>query len=162
MLLITTDGVHFGHTLRGAKQRLDGVVVKQAKLPQLLRVVGGRSGCAGSVAQRVVNDFAQTGADRRKRRGHVARQPVASAVQSLRHELPQPIDVHAVLERHRDLRKPELGERPQFHHVGQARHFYLHRHRYQRFDFLGSQCRHLRVYLNLRVGNVGHGIDRQT
>ena len=63
-------------------------------------------------------------------------------LQPLAHELARAINVRAVLEDERDLRKAELGERPQFGQAGDAGHLAFDGEGDELFDFLRRERGH--------------------
>ena len=81
--------------------------------------------------------------------------------QSLADKLPRPVDVGPFLEHDRHHRDPELGDRPDLLDIGQPAHRSLDREREQRLDLQRRKRRRLRDHLDLHVGQVGHGVDRQ-
>lgn len=157
--LVTADRIHLRHTRRRAQERFHHGIVQNPQLAQLVRTFLRFVRRVFAIPQRVVDDFAETGADGGEHRRDIGRQAVARVRESLADELAQPVDIDVVLERHRHLGKAELRKRAQLHHVGEAGHLDFDWNRDERLDLLGRERADRGVDLHLRVRDVRHRVD---
>ncbi len=114
LLLVAAARVDLGDARHRAEQRLDGVFLDLGQLHELLQLARRLVGRIRLVLNVVVEDLAQTRADRRELRRGTGRQLFDRILESLGNELPGAIDVGAVHELQRDLRQTELRQRSHF------------------------------------------------
>ena len=155
------DGVDLGHTGHIAQLRLDDPVLN---LAQIGRGVGRAVGLqrTGLALHRPHIDFTQARRDRPQRGGQAAGQLGAGLLHALVHQLAREVDIGAVLEHHGHLRQAVARQRARLLQIRQAGHRRLNR---KGDTLLGLQRRVagcVGVDLDLHIGDVGHGVDRQT
>ena len=155
------DGVDLSHSRRGAQERLGDEFLGFLQFEQLSKGIGGAIRRISPPRQGVVEDLPQTGGNRSQGGIGSHRQAVTDRLDALGHQLAAPINIHAILELEGHLREPVLGERAQFMELRQSGQFLLEDPGHQHLRFLGRQGRDLGVDLNLRLGDVGNGIDGQ-
>ena len=155
------DGVDLGHSRRGAQERLGDEFLGFLQFEQLSKSIGRAIRRISPPRQGVIEDLAQAGGNRGQGGIGSCRQAVTDRLDALGHQLAAPINIHAILELEGHLREPVLGERAQFMELRQSGQFLLEDPGHQHFGFLGRQGRDLGVDLNLRLGDVGNGIDGQ-
>ena len=86
---------------------------------------------------------------------------LARLAQPLTEHLTRPPDLRSLLEDNGDDREPEARQRAHLLDLGDAAHGLFHGHREEAFNLLGTQPRRLGQDLDLYVGDVGNGVDRQ-
>ena len=133
---------------------------REAHVPVLERAQSPRAFAPWPIT-RILVDPADAGGVRPERRRDAGRQPRAARVEIFEHARARPVDVGAVLEDDVDERHAEEGE---------AAHHLRLRHRQHRrgqrigdlvLDHLRRLARILGVDDDLRVGEIGDGIERQ-
>src|SRR5688572_17402661 len=92
---------------------------------QLLFASCGFVGSRRCVVERVIEDFAQAGRDRRKLWRNTRGDLIEHALQPFGDELPEEIQVYSVFKGHRDLRETELRKRSKLDHIRKAGHLAL-------------------------------------
>ena len=130
-----------------------------AERPVLQRAQFGERSLLGD--QRIFVDPADAGGIGTEARRHAARQPARRGVEIFEHARARPIDVGAVLEDHVDEGNAEIGEA--------AHHARLRHREHCRGQWIGDLIldhlrrltRILRVDDDLRVGEIGQGIERR-
>ena len=121
-------GVDLGHAGHLAK------LVGDVPVEQGAQLHGADSRVRGGLDLELV-DLAQRGGDRTQRGCAITGgNGFGGTGESFSDELPRPVDIGSLVEDDGDHRDPELGDRPDLFHVGQAAHRPLHRKREQRFD----------------------------
>ena len=120
------DDIDIGQPWRGSERGAHAGVVQETELTQARGLVGRRLRIGG-VADRVIDDFTESGADRRHRRHGARRQVAGGLPDTLGHELAGAKDIGTVRKDERDLRETRLGERPELYQARQARELGLQR-----------------------------------
>ena len=161
LLFVAAAGVHLRDSRGAAQQRLHLVFLNLPQRHELLLARGRFSFRLRQVIERVVKNLAEARGHRRELGREAGRQFVEHALQPLGDELADTVNVHAVAEGHRDLRQPELRQRAQLHHVGQAGHFALDGEGDELLDLFRRERRHAGIDLHLRVRDVRHRVDGQ-
>jgi hypothetical protein len=113
------------------------------------------------VFDNVLVDFAKAGGDWPHRRFDAGRQLILNLLDALIDELAREVDVGAILEHDRDLAQPIARKGPRVGKLWQTCHRSLDRERDALLDLKWRVARCIGVNLNLHVGDVGYGIDRQ-
>ena len=159
--LVAAAGVDFGETGRLAEQRLDLEILNQLQLHQLRLARGRLVRRGGGVVHAVIENLAESGGDGREFGRETGGQILGHRLQTLAHELAHPQQVHMVVENHRDLRQPELGERAELLQPRQAAHLVLDGEGDLFFNFLRRERADGGIDLHLWAGDVRHGVQRQ-
>ncbi len=138
-----------------------GRQIGAARLPAGLSRFGEIGAVERFEVDRPHEDFAEAGGDRRERRLHALRQPLARLGHPFGHLLASEVDVRAVGEDDSHLAKAVSAERPGSLDPRDARHGGFEGIGDLAFHLLGRERRGDGVDLDLPVGDVRHGVDGQ-
>ncbi len=183
LLHIAAVHINAGQALRGPHARGDDPVLNRAEIGRaglgrgqefaFGRQIGAaglpagltRFGEVGAVERLEVDrpheHFAETGGDRRKRRLHALRQPLARLGHPFGDLLASEVDVRIVGEDDRDLAEAVSAQRPGGLDARNPRHRGFEWIGDLTFHLLGRERRRDGVDLDLPVGDVRHGVDGQ-
>ncbi len=154
LLEVPADGVDLGEARHAQELASDDPVLDRAELHR--RVAARR------VAERVAEHLAQARRDRPElRRLGAGRELVFDAPQLLQDELAGEVGVDAVLEDDGDDGDALAGERAELDEVGERLQGQLDGDAHEPLDFERAEGRGLRQDLDLVVGDVGDGVDRE-
>ena len=161
LALMAAVAVDLGHALHGAQHGFDDVLVRFPQAHEAFAFIGGFLLRVFFPMQRVVEDFAEAGADRREAELAAGRQVLHDGGEPLGDELTCAEDVRAVLKLDGDLAEAEFGDGTRVEHAGHAAERHFDGPRDGAFRFLGREGRNSDVHLHLRAGEIRHGVDGQ-
>ena len=158
LLQVPAERVDLGHAGHALEERRHHPVLQRAQAGEVVHRVA--AGHAGFRLERVLVDLAHRRGHRPERGLHAFRHLPAGLGQPFEDELPREVDVHVVVEDQRDDGDPVLGDRAHRREARQAAHRALDGVGDELLDLERRQARSRADHLDLDVGDVREGVDR--